>query len=240
MQTLYMRLAPTRTGRSTSRSLVGLALAGALVLSGCSGGGEPSASKTTSGSPSAPVSAPPYLDVPEGVTLTDQGSDLAVGDHAVVAYEPRQGEIGVLDLRVTRLEKTTFKRSFAGWKLDSATKKASPYFVHATVENVGDTDLGGRRVPLYIVDGSNTLIESSTFASTFKPCPSAPLPKKFKSGARTKVCLVYLSPDRGELTAVSFRPTQEFDPITWTGPVTKVSTPKPKKAKKSKKAKKNR
>lgn len=240
MQTLFMRPAPTRTGRSTSRALVGLALSGALVLSGCSGGGEPSATKTTSGAPSATASAPPYLDVPEGVTLTDQGSDLAVGDHAVVAYEPRQGEIGVLDLRVTRLEKTTFKRSFAGWKLDKATKKASPYFVHATVENLGDTDLGGRRVPLYIVDGTNTLIESSTFASTFRPCPSAPLPKKFKSGARAKVCLVYLSPDRGELTAVSFRPTQEFDPITWSGPVTKVAPTKPKKAKKGKKAKKNR
>lgn len=240
MHTLLMRLAPTRTGRSNTRSLVALALAGALALSGCSGGGEPTGTKTTSGSPSAPVSSPAYLDVPEGVTLTAQGGQLAVGDHAVVAYEPRQGEVGVLDLRVTKLEKTTFKRSFAGWKLDKATKQATPYFVHVTVANVGDTDLGGRRVPLYIVDGTNTLIESSTFASTFKPCPSDPLPATFDNGARAKVCLVYLSPERGELTAVSFRPTQEFDPITWTGPVTKVAIPKPPKAKKGKNSKKSR
>ena len=29
--------------------------------------------------------------------------------------------------------------------------------------------------------------------------------------------MVYLAPDKGKLTAVSFRPSQEFDPIIWTG-----------------------
>ena len=135
----------------------------------------------------------------------------------MVAFEPRQDEVGVLDITVTRLEKTSFEESFSGWQLDAATRKANPYFVHATVKNVGDTDLGGRPVPLYIVDGRNTLIEASDFASTFKPCPSKALPKKFENGDRAKVCLVYLSPRDGDLTAVSFRPTEDFDPIIWTG-----------------------
>jgi hypothetical protein len=34
-------------------------------------------------------------------------------------------------------------------------------------------------------------------------------------------------PRQGQLTAVSFRPTQEFDPITWTG---ELQDPKPPKA----------
>ena len=122
----------------------------------------------------------------DGVELTAQGSELAVGDSAVVAFEPRQDEVAVLDITVTRLEKTSFEESFSGWQLDAATRKSNPYFVHATVKNVGGTDLGGRPVPLYIVDGRNTLIEASGFASTFKPCPSKALPKKFENGDRPR------------------------------------------------------
>ena len=72
-------------------------------------------------------------------------------------------------------------------------------------------------VPLYVVDGDNRLIEASTFTGTFKPCESAMFPKKFKNGDTVKACLVYLAPDKGDLTAVSFRPDQEFNPIIWTG-----------------------
>ena len=91
------------------------------------------------------------------------------------------------------------------------------------VTNVGETDLGGRPVPLYAVDEQNMLVESSPFASTFKPCPSAPFPKTFGPGDKAKVCLVFLAPDSGKLVAVSFRPDEDFDPITWTGEVRSTS-----------------
>lgn len=206
----------------TSRSITGLALVAALALSGCSGSddtdGADKASDTSSAtsSGSASESSSPYLEVPAGVTLEDQGSELSVGDTATVAWEPRADTIGALDIQVEELEKTTFK-SFTGWQLDDVTKQSTPYFVRASVKNVGDTDLSGVPVPLYIVDGTNTLIQASSFATPFKPCASTPLPKKFVGGTKAKVCLVYLAPDRGSLEAVSFRPTQEFDPITWTG-----------------------
>jgi hypothetical protein len=233
----FGRLRPPRSTR-----VLGLAVGCALALSGCSdpatvgdpeaaGGSSPSASES-SASPSASASespsteATPYLPVRDGVELTAQGSELEVGDTAVVAFEPRQDEIGVLDITVTRLEKTSFEESFSGWQLDGATRKSNPYFVHATVRNVGGTDLGGRPVPLYVVDGRNTLIEASGFASTFKPCPSKALPKKFENGDRAKVCLVYLSPRNGDLTAVSFRPTEDFDPIVWTGKLQRVASEK--------------
>ena len=45
--------------------------------------------------------------------------------------------------------------------------------------------------------------------------PEPPLPAKFTHGKRTSVCLVYFAPDHGKLAAVSFRPTQDFDAITW-------------------------
>jgi hypothetical protein len=187
----------------------------------------PSASGSSAESASDSPSAGPSLAVPEGVVLSPQGGQLGVGDTATVAYELRQGVVGVLDLKVTRLEKTSFKKSFVGWDLDQGQKNSNPYFVRVTVTNRGETDLGGKKVPLYIVDGTNTLVEATTFASAFPPCEPGTFPKTFKPGRTMKACLVFLSPKHGDLTAVSFRPTQEYDPITWTGELEKPKPPKP-------------
>ena len=201
--------------------LIGLGLAATLALSGCSGD-EPEEAPPASESSSSPTATEtPYLEVPEGVELTAQGSELSVGDTATVAYEPRQGSVGVLDIKVRSLERASFDL-FEGWELTKETRKTTPYFVRATVENVGETNLGERPVPLYIVDGENRLIEASVFTGTFRPCDGAMFPKRFRNGDTHKTCLVYLAPDEGRLTAVSFRPTQEFDPITWTGDVERV------------------
>lgn len=211
---------PLRALRGGARPFVGLALVSVLALSGCSGGDEDPKADETSDGTSASASDEPYLPVPDGVELTDQGSELDLGDKATVAYEPRQDEVAALELTVTRIDEASFKL-FVGWKLSAETKKTTPYFVHVKVKNVGDTDLGGRPVPVYGVDGTNKLIEASTFASTFKPCPSEPLPKKFRTGDSVKTCLVYLAPDKGEITAAEFRPVEEFDPIIWTGKITR-------------------
>ncbi|MGH3362666.1 MAG: hypothetical protein ACRDOM_09445 [Nocardioides sp.] len=209
--------------RGVTRGLIrgtAAVLAGVLVLSGCSGDEEEPGAETSDSPSESATEEEPYLPVPDGVELTAQGSELSVGETATVAYEPRQDVVGALDIRVTKLEKASFKL-FVGWKLTPQTRKTQPYFVTAKVTNVGDTDLGGRSVspPLYAVDGDNKLIEASTFASSFKPCPSQALPKKFQNGDTTTTCLVYLAPNRGDLTAASFRPTEAFVPITWTGKV---------------------
>ena len=215
-------------------SLAGVVLAAGLIA-GCSGDGDddPDAKESAgpSASGSATESAEPTLPVPEGVELSPQGSQLAVGDTATVAYEVKQGVVGVLDLKVTRLEKTSIRKSFVGWDLDEGQRQAKPYFVRVTVTNRGETDLGGRRVPLYIVDGENTLVESTTFSSAFTACEPGEFPKKFPPGKKVKACLVYLAPRKGDLVAVSFRPTQEFDPITWTGELLDPKPPKPPKGK---------
>jgi hypothetical protein len=214
---------------STTARLLGvcaLALAVVATLSGCSGDGSDSdggSAKATTAS----ASATPYLPVPAGVELTPQGEQLKVGDAAVVAYEPRQDEVGVLDLNVTKLERTTVRRSLSAWQLTPAQKKSTPYFVHVSVKNVGESDLGGRRVPLYVVNEHNVLLESTPFASSFTACPSTALPPKFGPGATADMCLVYLAPDSGTLEAVSFRPEETFDPILWTGEITRYVPPKP-------------
>jgi hypothetical protein len=214
--------------RRLGLSTVAVVASGAL-LAGCSSGGS-DAPAADAGTPTgAATSATPYLPVPDGVALTEPGSQLTVGDHAVVAYQPRQDVVGALDIVVTALEKTTIKSEFSAWQLTDAQKSSNPYFVRATVKNVGDTDLGGREVPLYIVNDQNVLVESTPFASSFEACPSTPLPEKFAPGAEADVCLVYLAPDHGDLVAVSFRPEETFNPITWTGDVVKYEPPKPEK-----------
>lgn len=208
-----------------------LALTATLALAACSGteeeadGPDPSASTSASASPTSEPT--PSLDVPAGVELTTQGSALELGDTATVAYEVDQSTVGVLDITVTDLRSTTFKESFQGWKLDKRLQKANPYFVEATFKNVGDTDLGKQRPPLYIVDGDDTLVESSTFVTDFEACPSTDFPKEFAPGDKVKRCLVFLAPDDGELVAVSFRPSQEYDPITWSGDVLELGAKRP-------------
>jgi hypothetical protein len=86
---------------------------------------------------------------------------------------------------------------------------------------------------MYILDGRDMLIRPSSFDGTFKICPSTPLPDKFGPGKRAKLCVVYLSPKNGRLTAVSIRPTTKFDPITWVGKV-RAYGEKPGKKKKNK------
>jgi hypothetical protein len=211
--------------------LLAVVLALVLAVSACGGNQEPSAS---GGSPSESESSAsgraedsptteeePYLPVPDGVELTAQGSQLDLGDAAVVAYEPRQDQVAALKITVKKLLDASFD-DFVGWKITAATRKTNPYFVRATVKNVGNVDVGGRDVPLYMVDGNNKLIEASTFQSTFKPCPQESFPSHFKNGDKDDFCLVYLAPDKGDLTAVSFRPVEEFDPITWTGKLQKT------------------
>lgn len=211
------------------------ALLAAGALSGCgsshSGAGSPSGSAGSTGTPGAAASpatkgsARPSQSVP----LTAQGAKLKLGQKATLAWSPRQHVDGVLDVTVTAMQSTTYKQSFSGWQVDAQTMKRAPYFVRARVTNAGTTDLGGYAVPLYGLDAANNLVEASTFASSFAPCQPGTLPKRFPHGASAQVCLVYLVPEHGKLTGVSFRPTEKFNPITWTGAVQPYTPPKPKK-----------
>jgi hypothetical protein len=200
--------------------------AAALALSACSGSGSstPSAdgssrSSTPADTSSTSAESPSQSHtVVQGVTLTAQGSQLKVGDSAKVSWSPDQKTTGVIKVRVTRLQQVPIG-TFSDWRLTGAVLKSTPYYVRANVTNLGKSDLSGVAVPLYLLDGRNTLLQSSTFRAEFKPCPSRPLPEKFTHGKRAGVCLVYFAPNHGKLAAISFRPTQDFDAITWTGEV---------------------
>jgi hypothetical protein len=218
--------------------LAAVVLAGGLALAGCGGDNQADLGPTSAGSssgtsPTFTMTVDPNeaygLDLPEGVQLTRLGSELKVGQTARVAWQPDKKTVGVIAVTVTRLRRGTLK-DFAGFTLDDRTRQSTPYYVDARVRNIGKSDLGGVPTPLYLVDGHDVLVGASTFQSTFKPCAAKPLPDKFKTGASAKVCMVFIAANHGTLKAVSFRPTQDYAPIDWTGTVVKP-TKKPTKNK---------
>ena len=88
-----------------------------------------------------------------------------------------------------------------------------------TLTNVGDTDLGGQDVPLYLRDTDGSLGAPWTLGGDFAACQSGPLPDPFEAGAEAEMCLVYLVPDGGRVRDLVFEPTEGYDPITWSGEV---------------------
>lgn len=188
--------------------------------------GSSGATSGPSASPTVRTGSDDYLPVPINVRLTPQGTQLALGDRAYVAYRPTQKIVGALSVTVTKVESTSFAQTFGGLELSDQVRTTAPYFVRARITNVGESDLGGRRVPLYVVDGQNTLVEASSFVAPFKACPSTPFPRTFGPGDSVSTCLVYLVPRKGDVEAVSFRPTQDFDPITWSGVVRPYRAPR--------------
>ena len=215
----------------SARALVVIAAAAALALTGCSSGSKGSSDSKSSGSASPSPSS--TVKVPSGVALTDQGSKLSFGDSARVIFEPSKNRGSVLQLTVRKVQQGTLK-DFTGFILDDAYKKrASYYYASVDVKNVGESNVGGVPVPLWGVNDTNTLLPAVNFTTSFKKCPSKPLPRAFGPGQSLSTCLVYLAPNHGKLVGVSYRPSQEYNPITWSGTIEKPAPPQ----KKSEKAK---
>ena len=193
----------------------------ALLVAGCSddgeaggdGGGDAAGAATATPTPTTTV------EVPEEVELTEPGTQLAFGDSATVAHEAGK-EGGVLTLRVDSASRGALA-DFAGFELDDPYKKrGSYYYVRVTLENAGEDPFGEVPVPLWGISGDNTLLQAVQFTSAFNKCPTEELPAGFEPGDRFKTCLVYLSPDKGSLEGLSYRPTEDYVPIEWRGEVT--------------------
>ena len=90
-------------------------------------------------------------------------------------------------------------------------------------------------IPIYAVDDKNIVYRPNTFTAPFARCPSTPLPAGFGAGKSVQRCLVYLVPRGDALVKMSFRPLQEFEPITWDGTIKPAPTTKAKKKQAEKK-----
>ncbi|QYJ05513.1 hypothetical protein KUV85_07500 [Nocardioides panacisoli] len=210
-------------------------LAGALaltVLAACGGGDDgadadsaPSSEAEAPASPSESA-AEDYVEVPQGVTLSEAGSEFELRDTATVAWQPRQKQVAVADVTVRSVERTSFDEAFAGYRITDQMAAMTPYFVRARVVNPTGTNLGKVAVPIYLRDDAGTLVEETTLQGSFKPCTGGSLPKKFKKNAKTTVCLVFLLSQGRSFDSVAFQLPGGIEPVTWTGKATKYKAPR--------------
>lgn len=200
--------------RRSFLALATLVAGGALALTACGGSGATPQAKETE----TPVNTETQVPVPTGVKLTAYGTDLKFGDTATVAYAPNDQRKTVLELTVLSATKGTIA-DLGSYSLEDRTKASTPYYVRVSVKNVGTGDVGRTPIPLFLVDNRNTLISASSFTNTFTKCPSVPLPVSFGPDASMSTCLVYLAPDHGSMSGVSFRAVQANAPILWKGVV---------------------
>ena len=158
-------------------------------------------------------------------TTPQPGDELALGESAPLKWDPKEDLQGDVDVTVERIDRSTMK-DFAAFKLDRAMKASTPYYVHVKVKNNAATNLAGVELPIFLDNGSDVLFPSARITSSFKPCPSQPLPEKFTKGKKADVCLVFLAAPKTKLEAIAMRPTEQTEPITWTGKITKPATAK--------------
>jgi hypothetical protein len=209
---------------------VAVLVASALVLSAC--GADSDKKPTAKPSVDLPTA---NVDVPAGVTLTKAGTALPFGQTATVAYEQNAQRSSVLELTVDSVQKGRIA-DLGAYQLDATSKKSTPYYAHVRAKNVGTGDLSHAIAPAYAVDSTNALVQAVTFNNSFTKCPSTSLPNGFTAGKSASLCLAYLIPAGRTLVQMSYRPLQQYEPITWKGTIKPVPTAKPtKKPKKPKK-----
>jgi hypothetical protein len=209
--------------RRTASGAAGLGLVLGLVLTGCADDAADDAAPVTSSSPTPTV--------PAGVETTAPGTRLTFGEPATLVWQPTATLTGAVELSVESVAEQA-PSVFEGWQVDDAMAASRPYFVSVSLANVGESDLAGQAVPLYLRDDAGRLGEPWTLGGDFTPCQSGPLPTPFGPDDSADLCLVYLAPDGARVQDMVFEPTEGYDPIVWTGEVAEPATKKDKASKK--------
>ena len=192
-----------------------LALLLMLPMGACSDGSDDSGSDDASESPTA---TGPSVDVPAGVTLTEPGATLDLGQPASVVYDAGPQRASVLTVTVRKVVAGSMRQDFQNFVLGRSELKSTPYYVTATVRNAGPGKLGRATVPLYGFDSTNTYFPASPIVGNLDVCAGGPLPESFGPKATEQTCQVFLVGKGATLDAVELRPVEGFEPIRWPVP----------------------
>lgn len=177
-----------------------------LVVGGCG-----KSAKKADDTPAVPKG----FQVPAGVTLTKGGTQLGMGRVAAAIYQVADKTRSVVTISVDKVTKGNIAKDFKFFSLDDAAKTSTPYYVTATVKNVGPAGLSGAPLPLYAHDSTNTISPPNELVGEFAPCPNGTLPKSFLPDATAKVCLVFLVPKGAKLATIDLQTTDLTTPVTW-------------------------
>lgn len=210
-------------------------VAGVLVLSAC-GSEEDAATPTTSAEPPSSTvetttSTEESASTPaEGTAeYTPQGTELAMGDKAVVPFESR-GEKGLVGVTITKIDKGA-PADLAPLELGARAEGYTPYYIRITVSNESGGAWGGSSIVSLkglLADGKESGGVYSV-PSSFTPCPKGSAGDDFTAvGATYETCTLALAPEGAEVTGVAYgvdtyddaapegsKTDYETEPITW-------------------------
>ncbi|RLV56918.1 hypothetical protein D9V41_03885 [Aeromicrobium phragmitis] len=175
-------------------------LAAALLVAACSGEGE--------------EKEPTGLELPEGVSLTEGGSELDPGDPATVAYPDDTEDATALTVTVDTIQQGRIE-DFALFSLSPEDAASTPFYVTVTVANEGPGTPGTTSLPIFANDGENTLISPNAIVGTFEPCAPTPIPADLPAGDEVTQCLVYLLPEGASLESVDLQVADAAEAIHW-------------------------
>ncbi|MEV0775019.1 hypothetical protein [Streptomyces sp. NPDC050428] len=153
-------------------------------------------------------------DTPADGDTTAPGTELKVGDRAVVPFEYTSDKKGTIAVTVTAIEKGAESDMAAfGEKAAGMT----PYFIKMKVENVGGTDLSYASLKLNgVLDGGGAT-GVVLIGDIPDKCDNETAPTEFKTkGASYETCS--LSATKGEaVTAASFDEGDAYsdEPVVW-------------------------
>jgi hypothetical protein len=202
--------------RSTGAT-VGVIVAAGLALAGC-------AEENTAGN-ATPTDTPEPTSTPVEETsepaaapgdITAPGTELEVGDAAVVPYKYGTGPVHTVEITVTAIEKgdrAAFKKAFGSKAAD-----LEPYYLQVTARNVGDTDLSyasSPRVRAITDDGGLTGV---SLIGDLSDCKNENFPKDAGKDATLETCFLEAAQSNDTVTGAQYGEDEggyREQPIVW-------------------------
>ncbi|OUZ11365.1 hypothetical protein BHE97_05895 [Aeromicrobium sp. PE09-221] len=178
-------------------------LALALVAGGCSGGEDDE--------------DPTGLEPPDGVTLTEGGTELDLGESATVAYPEDAEDATALTVAVTAVD-TGDIADFSLFSLTEEDAASSPRYVRVTVVNEGPGTPGTTSLPIFVHTDDRTLLTANSIVGSFEPCPPTAIPADLEVGEQIEQCLVYLVAPDQQVESIDLQITDAASAIRWTVP----------------------
>lgn len=187
------------------------AVAGVLVLSACGAEeqAEPSTPTDTTTSEEETLATTPAEDAssapPADVEYTPQGTELAMGDKAIVPFRAG-GEKGMVGVTITKIDKGA-AADLAPLNLGAQADGYVPYYIRITVTNETGGDWGGTSLVSLtglLADG-NEAGGVYSVPKSFTQCGKGSAGDDFVAvGASYETCSLALAPEAAEVTGVAY------------------------------------
>jgi hypothetical protein len=203
---------------------VPLLVAAALLLSSCasetagtavqSTSTPPITAATSAVSPSSDTASSAPKPAAGSADVTKPGSQLKVGDRAVVPFKYGTDKNGTIAITVTAIEKGA-NADLA--KFGDKAKGLIPYYIRVSVENVDGADLSYSSVSLRAIgaDGKSTGV---IISGDVDKCESETAKKDFTTaGAKYETCVLQASREGLEVTGATYDKGDDYlkSPLVW-------------------------